>query len=126
MTITSFDINMDGVPELITGWSDGKVDAKSDKNGEVVFKCNLDHSIAGVLHVSLFQLAIYLSVILRFKFKFKCDYKMDGNEELLCCSVEGEIKGFKATSSEAISMVADRNLNQDTIRDMSQRKQVSS
>jgi Bardet-Biedl syndrome 2 protein len=51
MAITSFDINLDGVPELITGWSDGKVDAKSDRNGEVVFKCNLDHSIAGVLHV---------------------------------------------------------------------------
>ena len=55
MAITSFDINLDGVPELITGWSDGKVDAKSDRNGEVVFKCNLDHSIAGVLHVNNFE-----------------------------------------------------------------------
>ena len=49
---------------------------------------------------------------------------MDGNEELLCCSVEGEIKGFKASSSESMAMVSDRNLNQDTIRDMTQRKQV--
>jgi hypothetical protein len=49
---------------------------------------------------------------------------MDGNEELLCCSTEGEIKGFKATSSESLTMVSDRNLNQDTIRDMAQRKQV--
>jgi hypothetical protein len=49
---------------------------------------------------------------------------MDGNEELLCCSVEGEIKGFKATSSETMAMVSDTNLNQDTIRDMTQRKQV--
>jgi Bardet-Biedl syndrome 2 protein len=54
MSITSFDINLDGVPELITGWSDGKVDAKSDRNGEVVFKCNLENSIAGVLHVIIF------------------------------------------------------------------------
>jgi Bardet-Biedl syndrome 2 protein len=121
MTITSFDINLDGVPELITGWSDGKVDAKSDRNGEVVFKCNLDHSIAGVLHVKYFNIKI---LYYKYHNLFKCDYKMDGNEELLCCSVEGEIKGFKATSSETMAMVSDTNLNQDTIRDMTQRKQV--
>jgi Bardet-Biedl syndrome 2 protein len=38
MCICSYDIDGDGVPELITGWSNGKLDARNDKSGEVVFK----------------------------------------------------------------------------------------
>ena len=50
---------------------------------------------------------------------------MDGIEQLICCSVEGEVKGYKALSSHALDMASDRNINQETIRDMTQRKQVS-
>lgn len=59
MSISSFDINMDGVPELITGWSNGKVDAKNSLTGEPVFKANLDSAVAGVLHVNLY-IILYL------------------------------------------------------------------
>lgn len=33
-----FDINGDGVPELIVGWSNGKIDARNSKTGEIIFK----------------------------------------------------------------------------------------
>ena len=37
-----------GVKELITGWSNGKLDARNDRSGEVVFKDNFTHPIAGL------------------------------------------------------------------------------
>jgi Bardet-Biedl syndrome 2 protein len=48
---------------------------------------------------------------------------MDGMEQLICCSVEGEIKGFKPSTINAEESI-DRNVNQDLIRDLSQRKLV--
>ena len=49
---------------------------------------------------------------------------MDGIEQLICCSVEGEVKGYKAMPAHLINMSSDRNINQEAIRDMAQRKQV--
>ena len=34
-SIFSFDLDGDGMKELITGWSSGKLDARNDKSGEV-------------------------------------------------------------------------------------------
>ena len=55
--------------ELITGWSSGKLDARNDKSGEVVFKDSMSSSVAGVT---------------------QGDYRMDGKMELITCSSDGE------------------------------------
>ena len=46
--IFGYDLDGDGVKELITGWSNGKLDARNDRSGEVVFKDNFTHPIAGL------------------------------------------------------------------------------
>jgi len=51
-----------------------QVDARSDRTGEVVFKENLNSAIAGVLDA---------------------DYRMDGKQQLVVCSVEGEGTSFE-------------------------------
>jgi Bardet-Biedl syndrome 2 protein len=56
MDIHSFDINADGVPEFVTGWSSGKCDARNCVTGEVVFKCNLESSVAGLANVIFYSL----------------------------------------------------------------------
>jgi hypothetical protein len=48
---------------------------------------------------------------------------MDGVDQLICCSVEGDIKGYKAMPAHLIDMNSDRNVSQEAIRDMAQRKQ---
>lgn len=49
---------------------------------------------------------------------------MDGIEQLICCSTEGEVRGYKPMPSDVINMSSDRNINQEVIRDMAQHKQV--
>lgn len=71
VAIYGYDLNGDGVEELITGWSNGKIDARNSRTGEVIFKDNLNHSIAGIV---------------------EGDYRLSGKSDLICCSVEGEGK----------------------------------
>jgi Bardet-Biedl syndrome 2 protein len=67
--LASYDIDGDGVAELITGWSNGKVDARSSRTGEVVFRDVLSHGIAGLV---------------------TGDYTMSGKPQLIACTTHGE------------------------------------
>jgi Bardet-Biedl syndrome 2 protein len=49
---------------------------------------------------------------------------MDGVDQLICCSVEGEVRGYKPAPAHLLEGALDRNVNQEGIRDMTQRKQV--
>uniref|UniRef100_A0A8C6B746 Bardet-Biedl syndrome 2 protein homolog n=1 Tax=Monodon monoceros TaxID=40151 RepID=A0A8C6B746_MONMO len=102
MSIHAFDLNSDGVCELITGWSNGKVDARSDRTGEVIFKDNFSSAVAGVV---------------------EGDYRMDGHIQLICCSVDGEIRGYLPGTAEMRGNLMDTSVEQDLIRELSQKKQ---
>ncbi|XP_054565980.1 Bardet-Biedl syndrome 2 protein isoform X2 [Eptesicus fuscus] len=102
MSIHAFDLNSDGVCELITGWSNGKVDARSDRTGEVIFKDNFSSAIAGVV---------------------EGDYRMDGHVQLICCSVDGEIRGYLPGAAEMRGSLMDTSVEQELIRELSQKKQ---
>ncbi|KAM8946161.1 BBSome complex member BBS2 isoform 2-T2 [Pelodytes ibericus] len=102
MSIHAFDLNSDGVCELITGWSNGKIDARSDRTGEVIFKDNFSSSIAGVV---------------------EGDYRMDGKTQLICCSIDGEVRGYLPSSQEAAGSLMDTSVEQELVRELSQKKQ---
>jgi Bardet-Biedl syndrome 2 protein len=102
IALFSYDVNDDGVNELVTGWSSGKVEARSDKTGEIVYKDTLDSAVAGIV---------------------KADYKMDGNEELICCSVEGEVRGYLPTSKKEGTGFEDMVGDQEALSRLNQIKQ---
>ncbi|KAK3767058.1 hypothetical protein RRG08_054106 [Elysia crispata] len=106
VSIHAYDLNGDGVPELITGWTNGKVDARSDTTGEVIFKDNFNQAVAGIV---------------------QADYRMDSSaktgDQLLCVSVDGEVRGYNPATGGPGSSLMDANVEQDTIRELSQRKQ---
>lgn len=60
----SFDLNGDGVEELITGWSNGKFDVRTDRAGEVIFKDIMKTSVAGIVNVSIFYIFKYKIIFL--------------------------------------------------------------
>ncbi|GAB6027833.1 Bardet-Biedl syndrome 2 protein [Chamberlinius hualienensis] len=103
ISILGFDMNLDGVPELITGWSNGKIDVRNDRSGEVIFKDNFSNSIAGIVAE---------------------DYCLRGTQELICCSTDGEIKAYSPSAGEKKIHQIDLQAEQEAIRDLSQKKQA--
>ncbi|KMQ98241.1 bardet-biedl syndrome 2 protein [Lasius niger] len=78
ISVETFDINGDGAPELITGWSSGKVDARTYNTGEVMFKIQLSSGVAGIVDA---------------------DYRRTGKPDLVVISTNGEIRGYSAGSA---------------------------
>ncbi|KAL1131419.1 hypothetical protein AAG570_011036 [Ranatra chinensis] len=95
----TYDIDGDGSAELITGWSNGKVDARNHRTGEVVFRDVLGHGVSGIV---------------------VGDYAMTGKPQLIVCSIRGEVRGYDSSC-----VTKDHVQRQgDTVRDLFSKKQM--
>lgn len=103
--IAGFDLDGDGHPELVTGWSNGKLEVRSDRSGEVLFKDAAAAPVAAIL---------------------QADYRSDGKAELLVCGTDGEVRGYSTLSDTEASGAGagvDAAVEEEALRELQQRKQ---
>uniref|UniRef100_A0A673X3X9 BBS2 GAE domain-containing protein n=1 Tax=Salmo trutta TaxID=8032 RepID=A0A673X3X9_SALTR len=72
------------------------------ETGEIIFKDSFSSSVAGVV---------------------ERDYRIDGQIQLICTSVEGEVRGYLPASKEMKGNLMDSSVEQDLIRELSQLRQ---
>eukprot|EP00762_Andalucia_godoyi_P004566 ANDGO_05119.mRNA.1 Bardet-Biedl syndrome 2 protein homolog len=80
-SIQGFDLDGDGQPELLAGFSSGRLEVRNASNGDLVFKDTSSSAITSIL---------------------KERYRSDGKETVLVLAENGELRGFLPISgSEA-------------------------
>ena len=101
--IAAYDIDGDGEDEVVSGWSNGKVEARKATTGEVVFRDVFGESMACVI---------------------RADYRNDGREEIVCCAANGEVRGYLAAEPEqAHKLMETEGADEEEIHALNQRRQ---
>lgn len=81
--LSSYDLNGDGVPEVITGWSNGTFTVRNSDTGNIIFKETMSSPITSIL---------------------QADYRMDGKQEMIICSESGEVRGYLPADADFVAM----------------------
>uniref|UniRef100_A0AAR5Q943 Bardet-Biedl syndrome 2 protein homolog n=1 Tax=Dendroctonus ponderosae TaxID=77166 RepID=A0AAR5Q943_DENPD len=101
VSMHQYDLLGQAAAQLITGWSNGKIDCRNFNTGEVLFKDSMPSSLAGIV---------------------EGDYRSMGRNDLICVSTEGEVRGY--TTTKSMSSTGSSNVEQDTIKDLLTQKQA--
>jgi len=102
--ISCFDLDSDGIPELIAGWENGKVEVRNQNSGEVMYKDYFQAPIASLV---------------------SADYRLDGRNTLMCLTTEGDVRGWLPSSTggdQSGSTHAAESKDGEAYRDLTEKK----
>jgi Bardet-Biedl syndrome 2 protein len=74
--LQTYDLDLDGVKEVVSGWSNGSFNVRREHTGEIIFKDAMKSSVSGIV---------------------RSDYRMDGKETLMIVAESGDVKAYLAT-----------------------------
>jgi Bardet-Biedl syndrome 2 protein len=100
--IRAFDLDGDGVPELVTGLSNGRLEVRNDDNGELIYKDGYSAGVAAIV---------------------SADYHLDGREEVIVCCEDGEVRGYLPAEEELAGNLMDVQVEDQTLSELHRRKQ---
>eukprot|EP00043_Microstomoeca_roanoka_P017703 m.185571 g.185571 ORF g.185571 m.185571 type:complete len:539 (-) comp16685_c3_seq2:923-2539(-) len=90
--IIGYDVNFDGVPELVVGWADGKIDIFDPATGDIITSQSMKTAIAGFV-VS--------------------DYRMEGKQALIAVAIDGRVSGFQVGAKESLLLTKTPVIQED-------------
>jgi uncharacterized membrane-anchored protein YhcB (DUF1043 family) len=99
--ISGFDLDGDGEPELISGWTQGRLEVRSDRTGEVVYKDAFGQPIAAIV---------------------KADYRKDGNPTVIVCGAGGEVRAYLPAAPELNGNLMNTNVELEQLQALTQLK----
>lgn len=100
--VGAYDLDGDGVPELIAGWASGKIEARNERTGELVYRDKFPSAITAVL---------------------SADLRMEDREQLVVCSQEGEVRGYVPADEELKGQLMDVSSQENTLKALYDKKQ---
>eukprot|EP01116_Phalansterium_solitarium_P000261 TRINITY_DN10162_c0_g1_i1.p1 TRINITY_DN10162_c0_g1~~TRINITY_DN10162_c0_g1_i1.p1 ORF type:complete len:808 (+),score=333.31 TRINITY_DN10162_c0_g1_i1:386-2809(+) len=100
--IESFDIDGDGVPEVIVGWSSGKMEVRTDRDGAVIYSDQCGSCVSDIV---------------------KADYRNDGNQQIICVSHDGQVRGYLQAAEELRGNLTGNDVDEQVLQDLAQKKQ---
>lgn len=94
----SSDIMGTGKPDLVVGWSNGRLEVRNEAKGDCIFKKMLKDPISKVL---------------------QADYRLDGTQQVMACTETGKVVGFVPQQNAEPTP----EMKQDIIEDLTKQKQ---
>lgn len=99
--IAAFDLDSDGAPELISGWSNGRFEVRNDNDGSLIYRQSFTSPVSAIV---------------------EADYRLDGRSNIIACALDGEVRGYLPADGTEMTL-GGAGQDESTMKELQLRKQ---